>query len=271
MIRRKHNNKFYSYQFRLYPSIEQQELLSQHIFSYNQAYNITINKLKEYYQEKKEFPSTSKLRIEVQTILEKRKLKYNSKVIQYAVDACKNNYYKKQIPRYKESNKLSFQIQKFIIDEQSFTFVRNNKRDSYIRMFREKINLRYHKELPENIFKEKMISIRCENDLKWYCTITFEIIDDKLFQKMNKEKFENNEIKAGIDTNKNNITFHIDNKTIPDKLKKKLTKTDIKSKIIDNNIILDITEPSLNDKKNKNYNLKLELENKLNKIYQTQP
>ena len=104
MKRRKTDCKIYSFKFRLYPSFEQVKLLNHYIFVYNQAYNIAIDKLKEYYNNKQRFPDTNDLRQEVQVILQQRKLKYNSKIVQYAIDNCKSNYYKYQKPNYKENN-----------------------------------------------------------------------------------------------------------------------------------------------------------------------
>jgi len=280
MKRRKTECKMFSMKFRLYPSFEQVKLLQDTFFIYNQAYNITINKLKEYYDNKEKFPSTNNLRKEVQVILEQRKLKYNSKIVQFAVDNCKNNYFKSQIPNYKTSRNLANKERSFIIDNQSFKLVQNSKNSSYIQLFREKIKLNLHKNMDETVFKAKMVSIKKNNCNQWFAVLTFDIINEDKFKQLNYNKFENkNEKLCGIDTNKDNITLHINrfSPKIQEKLKK-LNKGQLKSKqhtLINDKSTIDYIsidlENTVNDieyKYHKNYAKKIECETVLSKIYE---
>jgi len=276
--RKKIDCKMFSMKFRLYPSFEQVTHLNHSIFIYNQAYNIAIDKLKELYKNKQRFPDTNDLRQEVQVILEKRKLKYNSKVVQYAIDNCKSNYYKYQKPNYKISRKLIDSPQSFITDNQTFTFIQNNKNDSYLHLFRKDIKLKLHRKMPEDIFKAKMISVKRNSCNQWHVTITFDIIDEVKFKEMNIKKFEKNDVLCGIDTNKDNITLHISqiNPKLQDKIKK-LAKGQLKSKQhnqVDDKSIIDYLsvdlENTINDidkETHKDNAKKVACEQVLSKIY----
>ncbi len=159
-------------------------------------------------------------------------------MVQYAIDNCKSNYYKYQKPNYKISRKLIDIPQSFITDNQTFTFIQNNKNDSYLRLFRKDIKLNLHKKMDETIFKAKMISVKRNSCNQWFVAITFDIIDEVKFKEMNVKKFEKNDNSlCGIDTNKDNITLdvrHLLNiKDLSLKLQdkiKKLAKGNLKTK-----------------------------------------
>lgn len=271
MQRKKNDYKMYSITYRLYPSFTQEKILDHTCFIYNQAYNICIDKLKEYYSNKEKFPNTNTLRKEIQNILQHRKLKYNSKVVQFAVDNCKSNYYKYQKPNYKISRKLANTKQSFIIDNQSFSFIQKDKNNSYLTLFRQNIKLKLHKKMSKDIFHPKMISVKKNNCNQWFVAITFDIIDFDKFKEINKIKYESNNMICAIDTNKDNITLHSNNinKKFKDKINK-LKKGQLKTKKHKNYITINLenTKNDIDNTKHKDNKKKIELETILNTIYE---
>ena len=186
------------YKYRLYPTIEQQIILNHQMFIYNQAYNICINLWKEEQEKNKTLPKEKQthkkpkeIDQEVKNILKARKLEFKTVVTQQArinFQKAVERAFSKEIvserkkaiakavtpkekakainlgfPKFKSSKNSN---QSFNWNNQGYSILEHdNDRFEILRLIRENIKIRYHRDLPQDY---KMCSITISKDTIGY-------------------------------------------------------------------------------------------------------
>jgi len=224
------------YKYRLYPTIEQQTILNHQMFIYNQAYNICLNLWKEEQERNKTLPKekqtyrkAKEIDQEVKNILKARKLEFKTVVLQQArinfqkaidkaflkeVVAERKKAIAKSItpkerakainlgfPKFKSSKDIN---QSFNWNNQGYSILEHdNDRFEILRLIRENIKIRYHRDLPKNY---KMCSITISKDATGYFVsfgIEFEKEIDLVVTSENLDMTKS----IGIDLNVNNFAI----------------------------------------------------------------
>lgn len=172
------------YKYRLYPTKDQINILNHHMFIYNQTYNICLNLQQKQWEVNKELPKkdrtyfkASEIDFRVKEALSKRELPFKTVITQQARINCDKALKSalrvkgRGFPKFKNS-KLS--KQSFNWNNQGYKIKdSDNKRFKILRLMKQNIKLRYHRELP-NDYKMNAITISKENN-KYYVSfsITF--------------------------------------------------------------------------------------------------
>ena len=298
------------YKYRLHPTIEQQTILNHQMFIYNQAYNICLNLWKEEQEKNKTLPKEKEthrkqkeIDQEVKNILMARKLEYKTVVTQQArinfQKAVKRAFLKEVVaerkkaiaravtpkekakainlgfPKFKSSKNMN---QSFSWNNQGYSILEHdNDRFEILRLIRENIKIRYHRNLPKNF---KMCSITISKDATGYFVsfgIEFEKEIDLVVTSENLDITKS----IGIDLNVNNfaISQPIDGKQLLDNgskdrravqfgeivkiLQRKQSRRDKKSKQKGKNYKK--TQRKINKLKKKQINKKSDLYHKISK------
>ena len=242
------------YKYRLYPTIEQQQILNHQMFIYNQAYNICLNLWKKEFAKNKDLDKKDKIYREavsydrvIKRALRLRKIKFSTVVIQQArinfLKAVKKSFSKDIVSKrlkaiekaitLKEKAKaynLGFPTfkssknpyQSFNWNNQGYQIKENIHSNKFkiLRLLKLDIKFRYHRELPDNY---KLCNITISRDAVGYF-VSFGIEFKKLITNpIDKTNF-NLDNSIGIDLNAYNIAV---------------------SKPVDN-LMKDISEVSLN-------------------------
>lgn len=186
------------YKYRLYPTIEQQIILNHQMFIYNQAYNICLNLWREEQEKNRSLPKEKQIHRkateidkEVKSILKARKLEFKTVVTQQArinFQKAVNRAFSKEVvnerkkaiakaltpkekakainlgfPKFKSSKDIN---QSFNWNNQGYSILEyDNDRFEILRVIRENIKIRYHRDLPKNY---KMCSITISKDATGY-------------------------------------------------------------------------------------------------------
>jgi len=224
------------YKYRLYPTKEQQTILDHQMFIYNQAYNICLNLWKEEQEKNRTLPKEKQthkklkeIDQEVKNILMARKLEYKTVVTQQArinFQKAVNRAFSKEVvterkkaitkaltpkekakainlgfPKFKSSKDIN---QSFNWNNQGYTILEHdNDRFEILRLIRENIKIRYHRDLPKNY---KMCSITISKDATGYFVsfgIEFEKEIDLVVTSENLDRTKS----IGIDLNVNNFAI----------------------------------------------------------------
>ena len=173
------------FKYRLYPSEHQKEMLNHQMFISNQAYNICLNlKQKEWEKnrnlEKKDrkYFKPAQLDKLVKDGLKERELPFKTVVTQQArknFEKANKNMFDSGFgsPKFKNSR---LEKQSFTWNNQGFKIVEKNKKFKYLRLWRENILVRFHRDLPENY---KVNSINVSRDRGKYFvsfSVTFDVL-----------------------------------------------------------------------------------------------
>ncbi len=172
------------FKYRMYPSKTQKELLNHQMFISNQAYNICLNLKQKEWERNRELEKKDRVYLkpaQIDTIvkhqLSKRNLPFKTVTTQQARKNSEKAY-KNMFdsgfgsPKFKNS---SLEKQSFTWNNQGFKIIDKNHRFKYLRLWRENILVRFHRDLPENY---KLNSIHISRDGGKYFvsfSITFEI------------------------------------------------------------------------------------------------
>mgnify|MGYP000054615666 CR=1 FL=1 len=196
-----------NYKYRLCPNKTQINSIEQHIFFYNQAWNIMVNELNTYddyfracsLEDKK--PNKGKTDTEFDNIikdeLRKRELTgFKVAVLQYARIQAKTSHFALKALRetapdryagrlkFKKSNNMNGQG--FRLADNQFTLIQNGKK-SFLKIFREKIPLTMHREIPEG-FRITSVAINFRNN---HFYATFSITNEPIKRKeLSKDEYK---------------------------------------------------------------------------------
>ncbi|SFV54327.1 putative virulence protein [hydrothermal vent metagenome] len=224
------------YKYRLYPTIEQQTILNHQMFIYNQSYNICLNLWKEEQEKNRTLPKEKQthkklkeIDQEVKDILKAKKLEFKTVVTQQArinFQKAVNRAFSEEVvserkkaitkaltpkekakainlgfPKFKSSKDIN---QSFNWNNQGYTILEHdNDRFEILRLIRENIKIRYHRDLPKNY---KMCSITISKDATGYFVsfgIEFEKEIDLVVTSENLDRTKS----IGIDLNVNNFAI----------------------------------------------------------------
>ena len=201
------------YKYRLYPTEKQKRLLDYHFFISNQAYNICLdyqklswNTNKELPKENRAYPKASEIDEVVRRGLRTRSLSFKSVIAQkariHANQALSNALTKKGFgfPQFKNSG---LDRQSFSWNNQGYSLLdTNNAKFKTLRLMRENLKMRYHRELPKDC---KITSITVSRKAGSYY-VSFGIIYNTTVDLISKDDLD---IKRaiGIDTNVHGIAF----------------------------------------------------------------
>jgi transposase len=229
----KHN---LGYKYCLEVSKQQKQLLFNHIFTHNQAFNILLSESAKQFQnniqlkiENKEpqYLSTKEQDDIVKKILRNRKLKFNTKVVQQTRMEFNKDIQKTiktfQVGKKSDKGMLKFKSSKSF-NNQSFQTTKeqyklldsDSSRYKILRLFNNSFKVRWTRDFPENTeYKTITISFK---DNKFYISFNIEFeLDEKktksskLFHKVNGDinKLSKKELKSlksyAMDINVNNI------------------------------------------------------------------
>ena len=188
------------YKYRLYPSKDQIKILNHQMYIYNQAYNICLNLWQKECDKNKDLPKEDKVyrnAVSYDTVIKRalrlRKLSFSTVVTQQArinfLKAVKKAFskdiitlrlkaienaitprervkaYKLGMPTFKSSRNI---LQSFNWNNQGYQIlddINSNSRYKTIRLLKQNIRFRYHKEFPSNY---KLSSITISKDSTGY-------------------------------------------------------------------------------------------------------
>jgi putative transposase len=173
------------FKYRMYPNEIQKELLNHQMFISNQAYNICVNlKQKEWEANKdlekneRKYLKATELDSIVKKQLRERNLPFKTVTTQQARKNSEKAY-KNMFdsgfgsPRFKNSK---LEKQSFTWSNQGYQIINKNNKFKYLRLWRENIPVRFHRDLPENY---KLNSIHISRDGGNYFvsfSVTFDVL-----------------------------------------------------------------------------------------------
>lgn len=217
-----------NYRYRIYPNKHQIDLLNQHFFSSNQAYNFYLDSKIKDLKLNSDLPKEDRIYkkfrdsyIEVKNELASRRLTYNSGVMQDAMrklDMISKRYFSKKsegygFPKFKSSKKPA---QSFIIRNQSTSWTCD-----HFKIFKQSIKWKFHRDIPDGAKFTGGI-VQRTSDMKYWVILNLSI-DHELPD-------QNNSVECGIDMNIKNISISDSSGAsylipIPDFSKSKYSKT----------------------------------------------
>ena len=194
-----------NYKYRLYPNKKQIDLLNQHFFSSNQAWNCMLDfKIKELKNQSsldkkdRKYTNFNDLYENTKVDLKLRGIIYNSGVVQdkmRALDSTFKLFYKKKsegqgFPKFKTSKNIQ---QSFIIRNQATSW-----NDTHLKIFKSLIKWDFHRPIPDDA-KFNGGVVKRESDGKYYVILNLTI--EKEYQDLETG------IECGLDLNVKNITI----------------------------------------------------------------
>lgn len=208
------------YKYKLLPNKYQSKLLKNHMFTTNQAYNILLNLKQQEYQINKDLSKDKRTYLtniqfdnKVKELIRNRNLTYNTKLLQQErvrfIQNYKSNLKKiangnqvgeVQFKKYSHLSYQSFQTTK----EQYSIIDSNNTKYKYIQIFKEKIKIRWTRDLPN---APTSITISFDNN-KFFIVFNVVITNKQISLNIDKDN------SVGIDLNNKSIDignkdFHI--------------------------------------------------------------
>ena len=250
------------YKYRLETTKLQKQLLFNHIFNHNQAFNILLNESEKQFQknlklkelgEKPKYLNFKEQDDLVKNILRNRQLKFNTKVVQQTRLEFNKNIQKtiktfqsgkksdKGMLKFKSSKSLN--NQSFQTTKEQYKLLDLNDRYKILRLFNQTFKIRWSRDFPKKSeYKTITISFK-DNQFYISFNVSYELTSkrskfSKLFHKVNGDitKLNKEQLKSlksyGMDININNIDlgntkvhkkFNIEN-IKNDNLKKKYKK-----------------------------------------------
>jgi putative transposase len=188
---------FLGYKYRLYPTEEQKKVLDHQMFVYNQSYNICLNlwqkeqeRNKKLDKDQRKYRKDSSYDRVIKRALKLRKIPFSSVVIQqarinflkavkrafskYVVDE-RNKALSKAITPKEKAKALSIGFPKFksskdvrqssVWSNQNVSIKETDKRNAILKLMKQNIKLRYHRELPKEY---KLTSVVISRDATGY-------------------------------------------------------------------------------------------------------
>jgi putative transposase len=176
------------FKYRMYPSKTQKELLDHQMFISNQAYNICLNLKQKEWERNKDLEKKDRVYLKPAQIdsivkhqLSERNLPFKTVTTQQARKNSEKAY-KNMFdsgfgsPKFKNS---SLEKQSFTWNNQGCQIIDKNHKFKYLRLWRENILVRVHRDLPENY---KLNSIHISRDGEKYFvsfSVTFDVSIDE--------------------------------------------------------------------------------------------
>jgi len=208
------------YKYLLEVSNEQKILLFNHIFTYNQTWNILLNQKQKEYEENliieeksnKKYINLKEQDDLVKKILKGRELSFNSKVTQQ----CRivfNKDFKKTIKSLGKDNtgmlkfksSRDFNNQGFQTTKEQYSILNFNKRYKILRLFRQNFKIRWSRDFPE-LSDIKTITITYKNN-KFYISFNVILTEDKIDTNLKKITKNMKLNSYGMDINIDSIDY----------------------------------------------------------------
>jgi putative transposase len=177
------------YKYRLYPSNKQKELLNQQMFISNQAYNICLNLQQTEWEKNKDLENKDRKYLKqtqidkiVKDRLKERDLKFKTVVTQQArkqsEQSLKNVFNSGfGFPKFRNSR---LDNQSFTWNNQGYQILEKNSKFKYLRIWRENIPFRSHRDLPEDYKLNSIVISRIDKKYFVSFSVTFDVsVDEK--------------------------------------------------------------------------------------------
>ena len=217
-----------NYRYRIYPNKHQIDLLNQHFFTSNQAYNFFLDSKIKDLKANADLPKADRnykkfadSYIDVKNSLASRKLSYNSGVIQDSMrklELISKRFFSKKsegygFPKFKSSR---LNEQSFIIRNQATSWT-----SDCLKIFRQDINWKFHRDIPDGAKFNGGI-VKRTSDMKYWVILNLTIEQEYVDLDTGRE--------CGIDMNIKNIAISDSSGSsyqikLPDFSKSKYSKT----------------------------------------------
>lgn len=194
------------FKYRIYPSISQAKALLHQMFVYNQAFNICLNIQRSIWEKNKNLPKkertflkASDIDTHVKVALNNRNLPFKSVVAQQArmnANEALNKAFSVKGRGFAKFKNSKLSKKSFNWNNQGFTIKKIDSKNAILTLWREKIKMRLHRDLPKDCHIGAM-SVSCENN-KFY--VSFNLDYTSRISEISKENLDISKA-LGIDLN----------------------------------------------------------------------